>query len=259
MTQVKKTYHLTKVKQLIDLNQDSTNFDLSFKVTCHDDTPFHVLVVDQTTLDNSEELNYKETKNIISGNILADKNIYQNYFLILKSEKECKVDVELIKKELPRTPDKIDPPKQLQNNERKMQFQAPSESFNWKKIGLLTVVIVGGLALLWYFYKKSNKKAVISDNTEASVLSQEKDPIPKYKFASSPDPRVYRPNMKFNSNINDRNSYKENMNISNRSPDIISNVSENSYKDGGNGLHIKGNRNGGVSQSLLDRLRNAKV
>ena len=36
MSQTKKTYTLGKIKQLIDLNGDSTNFELSFKVTCKD-------------------------------------------------------------------------------------------------------------------------------------------------------------------------------------------------------------------------------
>ena len=86
MSYQKNTYILSKVKQLIDLNGDSINFDISFTVNCQDDTPFKLLVVDQTTLDNSEELEYKEQTNTISGNIVADKNVYQNYFLLLRSK-----------------------------------------------------------------------------------------------------------------------------------------------------------------------------
>ena len=74
MSQETKQYKLGKRKQLIDLNQDSVNFDLTFKVTCHtNDTLFNLLVVDQTTLDNNGELKYKEVKNTISGNIISDK------------------------------------------------------------------------------------------------------------------------------------------------------------------------------------------
>jgi hypothetical protein len=103
MAVVKQTHNLGKIKKLIDLNGDSINFDLSFTVTCKDDTPFNLLVVDQSTLDNGQELVYKEAKNTISGNILADKNMYQNYFLILKSETPCDVEVEILKKDLPKT------------------------------------------------------------------------------------------------------------------------------------------------------------
>ena len=103
MSGVKQTHNLGKIKKLIDLNGDSINFDLSFTVTCKDDTPFNALVVDQSTLDNGQELVYKEVKKTISGNILADKNVYQNYFLILKSDSPCDIELEIVKKDLPKT------------------------------------------------------------------------------------------------------------------------------------------------------------
>ena len=63
MSQTTKTYSLSKTRQLIDLNGDSTNFDVSFKVSCQDQTKkFNVLVVDQHTLDTTEHLQYKEIK-----------------------------------------------------------------------------------------------------------------------------------------------------------------------------------------------------
>ena len=265
MSQSKKTYVLSKVKQLIDLNGDSKNFDLSFKVTCHDDTPFHVLVVDQTTLDNSEKLNYKEIKNSISGNIVADKNVYQNYFLILKSDKECKVDVEWTKKELPITPEKIEPSHIINSNKqsfgRKMRVPNSSSSVNWKKIGLLTLIIIVGLALLWYFYKNSkktsNKNVVENMAIDKGVFGFEpvKSPVAsENNFAGSPDPRTYRPSMKFKSQINNHSNAKESRYISNRSPDMVSDASS-SYKGGGD-LKISGS---GKGLSLLDRLRNAKI
>jgi hypothetical protein len=177
MSETKKTVKLSKIKQLIDLNGDSINFDLSFKVTCHDDTPFKVLVVDQTTLDNTPNLQYKETKNTISGNIVADKNIYQNYFLILKADKECKVDVELTKKLLPKTPDVemggIPFIGQNENveNERLSQKVSTCESSSlpWKKIGFITLVVVIGICVLWWLYKRkgdSNKP----ENVEKTVV-----------------------------------------------------------------------------------------
>ena len=96
MSGVKQTHNLGKIKKLIDLNGDSINFDLSFTVTCKDDTPFNALVVDQSTLDNGQELVYKEVKKTITGNILADKNVYQNYFLILKSDSPCDIELEIV-------------------------------------------------------------------------------------------------------------------------------------------------------------------
>lgn len=158
MEQSKKIYTLGKIKQLIDLNGDSTNFDLSFKVTCADDTHFHVLVVDQETLDNNQELEYKKTQKTISGNIVTDKNIlYQNYFLILKSDKECTVEVELIKKILPKPTENIQKFDQNLKLPKRTAAKPDSSEINWKKIGLISVVVLIGLGILWFLYKRKNK------------------------------------------------------------------------------------------------------
>ena len=177
MSQTKKTYTLGKIKQLIDLNGDSTNFNLTFKVSCKDNTPFNLLVVDQTTLDNSPKIDYKEAKGSISGNIVADKNVFQNYFLILKSDTPCEVDVELMKKELPRTPDiKMDtrgatPPVRAPHGHVPTMKPPPKQGMSWMKIGLIAVVVIGGLALLWYLYKRkspSTQKTIPIDSHEPS-------------------------------------------------------------------------------------------
>ena len=162
MSVTKKTYTIGSIKQLIDLNGDSTNFDLTFKVTCRDSTPFNLLVVDQHTLDNSPELKYKDAKGSISGNIIADKNMYQNYYLILKSDKTCQVDVEINKKELPKTPEHLlhpdmgAPPPQRFNN------GGYTDKINWKVL-LLIGVGVGGLIILYFLY---NRKPSLSQDKD---------------------------------------------------------------------------------------------
>ena len=51
-----------------------------------DNSEFEVVVVDQNTLDNSPELEFRQTSGgTMSANIISDKNVYQNYFLVLKS------------------------------------------------------------------------------------------------------------------------------------------------------------------------------
>jgi hypothetical protein len=225
-----KTYDVNKVKQLIDLNGDSVNFDMTFKVTCHDDTPFKMLVVDQTTLDsNSDNLEYKEVTNSLSGNILADKNVYQNYFLILKSDKECKVDVELDKKDLPITQE-IEKPT---NNFHKMhkELLESESSFDLKKI-LLISVIIGGSLLLWYLYYKNTKDKNEIDNKfiENIKVTQNQSNINK-------DLDSYKPNLSFNSKLNSHSS--------SRSFDMSSNSSANSSID--------------VKPSFLDRLKSVKI
>ena len=196
MSQTKKTYSLSKIKQLIDLNGDSTNFNIKFKVTCKDNLPFQVLVVDQTTLDNAETLEYKDVTGTISGNVIADKNVFQNHFLILKSDNQCEVDVEIIKEDLPKIPDsiiqqQINPPV----NSLPQPIRQPSKGANWLKIGLIALVIIGGGLLLWYLYKRKNPKTVhnysgtpykIVKNSFSALNNDNKSPVNKSPVNNSP-------------------------------------------------------------------------
>jgi hypothetical protein len=253
MSQSKKTLTLGKIKQLVDLNGDSTNFDVSFKVTCHDDTPYNLLVVDQTTLDNIPELKYKEASKTISGNIVADKNVYQNYFLILKSARPCIVDVELTKKVLPKTPtgpvdsvgSPIVPSRGPGTANQRRTVVSQSNPINRKKIGLIALVVIIGFGILWWLYKR--KGSDDKDGKEPSLSSEHKykqsfvnmSPAasshgitPSYSSkqaspaaSSTGDHRGYRPTRSYN-------AFKG----SSVSPDVMSQVSHQSSATGGNSL-----------------------
>lgn len=118
-------YEISKMKKLIDLNGQSTNFHINFNVVSLDDSEFEMLVLDQTTLDNNPEFNYKKVKGSISGNVVSDKNIYQNHFLILKADKPTKVDVVIEKRELPYNQDFMN--KQMERMKQEMQQQTQPE------------------------------------------------------------------------------------------------------------------------------------
>lgn len=256
MTQTKKTLTLGKMRQLIDLNGDSTNFDLSFNVTCKDDTPYNILIVDQTTLDNTPELQYKEVKNSISGKIVADKNVYQNHFLILKSDTPCVVDVELEKNVLPKTPSgPIEPGNENSHSSkpRRTITESPSKSIPWKKIGLISFVVIIGLGMLWWLYKRKAPESVhkpLGDNTYAlgkenfnmspehsfhvqsppnlNILDKKTIPVHVSPSQSSGDHRGYIPNKKTYAT----HSFKH----TSISPDLTSQVSHGSSKAEGNSL-----------------------
>jgi hypothetical protein len=136
------------VKQLVDLNGSSVNFDVNFTVSSKDKKPFQVLVVDQTTLDNNPSLEYKMVvEGQISGNVRNDKNVYQNHFLVLRSDTPCECDVEIIKMELPKM---AQPP-----IEQLVQLKPDTD---WKRITLVAIaVILGGYVLYTFFYKKDVK------------------------------------------------------------------------------------------------------
>jgi len=149
MMSVKLPVKVGKTKQLIDINGDSTNFDATFRVVSLNKEPFELLVVDQTTLDNNVDLEHKKvTEGEISGRVVHDKNVKQNYFLILKADKDCDCEVSIERRDLPKT---VAPPPQ--------QVQTPpppvGEGTSWFAVVLvLGLVIVVGVAVYWFFFRK---------------------------------------------------------------------------------------------------------
>lgn len=90
---------LEKRHQLIDLNKEYVNFDITFECRAVDATKdFEIIVVNQEQLNTIDltNLTMKLTKNgYISGNIIADEDKYQNYFLILRAPTEEPIEVDL--------------------------------------------------------------------------------------------------------------------------------------------------------------------
>lgn len=176
----RQTHQIGKIKKLIDLNGDTTNFDITFRVASRNKEPFELLVVDQTTLDNTPNLEYKKVDNgAISGNIVHDKNVYQNYFLILKAENPCDCDVEIAKKELPKTltPPQAPVPSPLKGSKKS------NDGFNWVKILLVIgVIAVFGIGLYLYS-KKAPDNAKEPDQTRVP-------PEAGFRFYSPPKSSV---------------------------------------------------------------------
>ena len=160
---------LNKTPQLVDLNGDTTNFDITFTVTSKNKEPFYLVVVDQKTLDVNPNFSFRQAdKGQLSGNIVSNKNVYQNYFLCLKADEDCEVNIEIIKKEIQPVVVKEEyiPEKQQQPHKEDESFL----SRNWK--WLLILLIAGGVLLyIW----KIKKKDETSSPVESSVPSS---PIP---------------------------------------------------------------------------------
>jgi hypothetical protein len=175
---VKKILSLTGGgKQLIDLNGTSTNFDLTFTATSSENSDFHALVVDQNTLDKvpHDSLEFKRASGSISGNIVSDKNVYQNYFLCLKSDKPCQVEVVINKKEIQPKQPQYQPPQPQQPQQAtapRAKHVTPPSSTNWKLILIVIVIIIGG-GLCYYMYnnKKKEQKHHGIENTMTPSIS----------------------------------------------------------------------------------------
>ena len=149
----KNTYTLTPQNQLIDLNGDLVNFDLTFSAVSKDGTPFNAVVVDQHTLDNNPQLEHKIAENgSIGGNIISDKNHYQNFFLVLKAhEKPCEVEVTIDKKSIqPNIPQQV--PEQAPTQQQK------SGSSMWKWVLIIVALLLLGF-LIWQQFGSKKKES----------------------------------------------------------------------------------------------------
>jgi len=200
----KKTYKVNKIRQLIDLNGDKINFKLTFNVVSP--KPFYALVVNQETLDSGSELDYKHVKNgSITGEIVSDKNKYENYYLILKSDDPCDCDVKIDIQDI--QPIVIQPerqqrslasmmkPQPQQPQFQQSQFQQPqfqpqfqpkpktpiSKSINpfndmkinWKYVTYGFIIVGVGIGL--YFYFKNSKKKNLYKNVDNYTVSKQID------------------------------------------------------------------------------------
>jgi hypothetical protein len=165
----KKVVSLTAVKQLMDLNEGLTNFDVTFTAKSLDNSDFYALVVDQATLDSNSPLDFKLANGSISANIISDKNVFQNHFLCLKSDKPCQVEVVIDKKE-------IEPRVQNHSTMQQHNLSAPSlkpptkpSKINW--VLIFIVVALGACALGYYFIYSKNKKSITTFNINATPVS----------------------------------------------------------------------------------------
>ena len=182
-----KTYKINKMKQLIDLNGEYKNFEVSFSAQTKDNSVFDVVVVNQDTLDNGLPLVYKKADNgFISGNFRSDENhVFKNYFLVLKCEKptECVVSitskhVDMKKPQPQQQQPQQQQPRQQQPQQQQPQQQQPQQQAqqptsivknikdNWKLIlGICIICFV----IYYYFYSNSKDESVSTNLIENKI------------------------------------------------------------------------------------------
>ena len=116
--EIKKKVNVSSRQTLVDLNDDTVNFDINFVAKSLDGSDFNIIVVDQKTLDNQPNLNFRKSSGgELSGSLISDNNIYQNYFICLKSEKICVVEIVITKKIIPPNYEKINKMKEEMKEE----------------------------------------------------------------------------------------------------------------------------------------------
>ena len=206
MTTTVKNIKLSPIKQLFDLNGELTNFDLYFEISTKN-VPFDVLVVTQKILDTNNDLQYRNVANgFINGNIVSDKGVYDNYFLLIKSNQECDCQIKITIKEIPVNQDFLKEQQNRMLEERKKNFELENKGqqlekpvdpqnklnklnsklnkltdkntqdtktssqnsgfFTWKFV-LIAIILVAGGIVLWKIYNSNKNKASL--NTQNNI------------------------------------------------------------------------------------------
>jgi hypothetical protein len=172
-----KLVNVNNIQQLVDLNGELTNFKLDFKVISENSVPFKTVVISQSKLDSGEILDFKNVDNgTISGNIVSDNGVKQNYYLILKSENPVKCTVEINLQEIPLNENIKRKQQEYQNQllqEQEYQqriFQEKENSMNQKKLSkksegffnlktiLFLLVIACGIIFYYLFYIRNKNQ-----------------------------------------------------------------------------------------------------
>lgn len=169
-------YHLNSTKQLIDLNGTTTNFEVQFNVVTENHEPFYGRVIDQTTLDNSEDIDdYQYAKEgELEGTIVQDNGEYQNYYLVLKADSPCNALVRISKKEIPKRERYVPPP-------------PPPAQTSWTPyILVIGAIVIGGIALYYYYFRKGGDNSSNSQ-PEAYNSSPVYNPTPIRVIRRRPD------------------------------------------------------------------------
>lgn len=175
--------------QLVDLNKEYMNCEITFECKAADATKdFEIIVVNQDQLDTVDlsSLEMKRTRGgFVSGNIVADENRQQNYFLVLKSvnDEPVEVDVNIILNSIEPDPNKISVPQDaVVHTDNAVPYVPPVivkkawyAVLREKPVYLFIVVvvillIVGGV---YYLYKRSSKSSDDKDDTSSVSASSE--------------------------------------------------------------------------------------
>ncbi len=160
-----RTLSLKTQKQLIDLNEDLTLFDLVVSVKSKDSSEFDAIILTQTELDNQQDLQYKKFQGAMQARLVNDKNVYQNYFLCIKSDKPHDVEIDIVQNpppELKEEPPLIPPPLIPPVMQPQVVHKKKSSIFTWKTL-LIILTIVGISVGLYYLWGSGGTKAVLKD------------------------------------------------------------------------------------------------
>lgn len=155
------TLELSTRHQLVDLNKKLVNFKLDFNVVSLNDRDFEAVVMNQTDInkfDNLDTIEMKTAPKKISGNIIADNNNYENYFLILRSSEPQKVEIKTTIEEIePKEEEPIELKEDLEIEQKPSPFYKTRGC--WALIAIALILL--GFYLKDHFFNKGEKKGIV--------------------------------------------------------------------------------------------------
>ena len=97
-------YDISNITQSIDINDTSVNFRAYLSVKSENNTPFDAVVLSQTQQESDEPIEFKHIQNgVLETEVINQTKTHDYYFLLIKSDKPCKCDIQVEKEELPLT------------------------------------------------------------------------------------------------------------------------------------------------------------
>ena len=190
--------------QLIDLNKEYVNCEINFECKSADATKdFEVLVINQDQLDTVDlsNLEMKRTRGgFVSGNIVADENKQQNYFLVVKGINEDPVDVDLEIRVAPIVPD----PNKLAHVRTESTtspatpiLETPSPQPWYKKLTqkpaymfILAAIVIILVVVLIMWSKKNQPDGECNDDAVSTVSSSSSSSKSSKSSSSSSQPDI---------------------------------------------------------------------
>lgn len=145
-------YNIGERHVLVDLNKDLTNFKLTFECISQPQHEYQICVTNQNELDTKQmsELVMKDVVGgTISGNIVADSNVYENYFLILRSNSSMEVLVAVDLEPIEAATTLTEEPPNNDNNHHNHKNMV----FDWKRIVMVVLLLLIMIALIYYIVK----------------------------------------------------------------------------------------------------------
>lgn len=178
-----KSLTLDKLKQLVDINGDLTNFRAFVKIIPKEEKVYEFAFVSQTILDNAD-ISYQTHKGPFQHVLEINDNLYQNHFLCLRALSPLDVDVII---QLEEIPTQIATPKfnnatmpEVADNQIISPEIVSEEKFYhqmWFKVFIGCVVAIAGILIYKYYFTKSDKQ---DDKTMSDLLKLSQ---PKEKFS----------------------------------------------------------------------------